>query len=128
MFNRRRLRKVPAGGHKSPLQLLIDQVEIRVTGVGMLREPSEPWIAAADLYLKLQSLCRPLGPGEIPEAVVTERLTARGFHCHWEAGELVVELPGWTAPPPKVVPIQPSLFGESSVGHTEDMGLKKSYI
>ena len=62
MFTRRRQRKVPRGGHQPPLQFLIDQAEIRLAGVGVTREPSGPWIAAADLWLKLQSKLSPAGP------------------------------------------------------------------
>jgi len=110
MFTRRRQHKVPSGGYRSPLHLLIDHAEIQVKVMGIMREPGAPWIAGAELWLKLQSSCRPLGPHETPEVVVEERLANRGLRCRWEGDDLVVELPGWTPSAPIIVAIQPGLF------------------
>ena len=110
MFTRRRQRKVPRGGHQTPLQLRVDHAEIHVKGTGTMRELAGPWIGGAELWLKLQSNCRTLGPKETPEAVVEERLATRGLRCRWEGDDLVVELPGWSPPQPAIVAIQPGLF------------------
>lgn len=110
MFTRKRQRKAPRHGHQSPLQLLVGDVETRVAAEGITREPSGPWIAGAELYLRLQASCRPLAPHETPEWVVATRLDVRGPRCHWESDELVVALSGWTPPELRFLAIQPDLF------------------
>ena len=109
MFTRLRQRKVPRGGHQSPLQLLVDHAEIQVKATGTTSEPAGPWIAGAELWLKLQSNFRPLASHETPELVVEDRLATRGLQCRWEADGLVITLPAWTPPPQRLVdPNRPS--------------------
>ena len=69
----------------------------------------EPWLAAARVYLRRQSNCRPLAPHETERWVVEMHVATAGLTCRWGA-DLVQELPGWIPPSSVIVAVQPGLF------------------
>ena len=107
---RRRQRKAPKGGHKSGLVRLVEAAKVELAVHGALRTTAAPWLEAADLLIKLQRCCRAVLAHETPAWLVEQLTTNQGWTCRWEGEELVLGLPGWKAPAPRVEAVQPGLF------------------
>ncbi|WP_243320439.1 hypothetical protein [Geothrix sp. SG200] len=109
MFTRRQ-RKPPKGGHRSELVRLMDEAKAGLEAHGTVRMEARRWVEAANLYLTLQRCCRAVGPEETPPWLVEHLVAEFGWVPRWEDEALVLELPGWKAPAPWIVAVQPSLF------------------
>ena len=109
---RRHQRKPPKAGYQPVLQLLVEAARKDLATAGAAHVNRAEWIAAAELYLKLQSICRPLGPDETAEHEVEQALAMAGITWSWEELDLVLSLPGWVPAKPREVAIQPGLFDE----------------
>lgn len=110
MFTRKRQRKPPKGGYKSPMQRLVKRAQEDLKARGSVSVPLKPWLDAASLYLTLQAACRTVLPYQTPEWFLGETLRDQGWAWRIQGENLELDLPGWTPPPPHIVVVQPSLF------------------
>ncbi len=98
--------KIP---RRDGLALLVDQAAIEAAVHGSARCPAGPCLAAARVLLVTrQSWGWDLSTSS--QEVVEGKLRAVGLTWAWEAEDLVLEIPGWTPPPPVIVMVQPGLF------------------
>ncbi len=105
---RRRILK-PHRPYRNPLSRLADEMAAQLAERGQVRSAAAPWLAAAAAIITNARGCgweRDTTPPQMVERV----LQPLGWVWRWEGEELVIELPGWTPPPPRVVAVQPSLF------------------
>jgi len=110
MFAHRRPRKPPKGGYQPPLLQMLAEAQAGLGLHGKLRVPAAPWLAAAELLLNLQRCCRVVTAEETAHLEVEALLAGQGLAWRWEEEDLVLELPGWALPKPRIIAVQPPLF------------------
>ena len=107
MFARRQHK--PPKVHLERLEDLIIEAQAAVRQTGIATFPAGRWLIPGRLLVQMSFAT---AAEYVPPAmtIIAERLAAVGLACRWEWDDLVVELPGWTPPPPSLVAIQPGLF------------------
>jgi|APCry1669188910_1035180.scaffolds.fasta_scaffold238602_1 hypothetical protein len=98
----------------SALQAMIQAAVPILAAYGSYRSPAVPWIAAANLSMKVAQGCGWNLQGT-PEAYLGPILAHRGWTWVWEGDDLVLGLPGWIQPKPILVAIYVGLFDETSM-------------
>jgi len=110
MFTRRQ-HKVPKGPRQDAITLLMDRAAVALLAHGAVRGPAAPWLAASRVLLVTRHSCG-WDLDQTPTSILEPMLLARGWTWRWEGEELALELPGWVAPAPRVVAVQPRLIEE----------------
>jgi hypothetical protein len=107
MFTRRQHK--PPKVHLEHLEDLIVEAQTAVTATGVATFSAVRWLTPGRLLVQMTfgSWQEYTPPAMV---IIGERLATVGLTCRWEGEELVIEWPGWTPPPPRIVEIQPSLF------------------
>lgn len=93
----------------SPTNLLLDRARRDLESQGSVRCPAGEWLDAARWAICTASRCG-WERGTTQVQLVERWLETEGWTWRWEGDDLVLELPGWVQPPPRVVAIQPGLF------------------
>jgi len=93
----------------SALQAMIQAAVPILAAYGSYRSPAVPWIAAANLSMKVAQGCGWNLQGT-PEAYLEPFLAHRGWTWAWDGEDLVLDLPGWVQPDPAIMAIQAGLF------------------
>ena len=95
--------------YRSGLDRLVEAAAAELAAQGRLQVPAAPWLAAATVYIRTVQGCG-WERDTLPAQLVERSLGARGWAWRWEGEELVIEVPGWRPPPPRIVAVQPGLF------------------
>lgn len=91
------------------LDELVAEAREALTQMGRARYPAVRWLGPGRL----------LAPHCLPRAedydlaardIVGAACLVQGWIWRWEGGDLVLELPGWEAPAPRIQAVQPGLF------------------
>ena len=106
---RSRRSKRPPFPQPSALQVLLEAAVPVLAAHGVQRCPSAPFLAAAGVLITTAQGCGWEAQTTAQE-LVERYLGQRPWTWRWEGADLVLELPGWTAPPMHLVAIQPGLF------------------
>ena len=94
----------------SALQVLIEAAAPVLAAHGEQRSPAPPWIAAAEVSIKIAQGCG-WSLQDTPESYLGPMLAYRGWTWRLEGADLILTLPGWVEPPMRLVAVQPGLFG-----------------
>ena len=109
MFRPQRQRKPPKGGHKPGVLVLLERVAVELAAEGTVRTPAGPWLSEANILLCIRKSCG-WNRDDTPTSLLEDHFRHLSWAWRWEAGDLVLELPGWKAPAPRIVALQSSLF------------------
>lgn len=109
MFRPRGQRKPPKDGHKPGVMVLLERVAVDLAAKGSVRVPAGPWLSEAGILLTTRKGCG-WNRDDTPTSMLEDHFRHLGWAWRWEAEDLVLDLPGWEVPAPRIVAVQPSLF------------------
>lgn len=93
----------------NPTNVLLERAGKDLEAHGSLRCPAAPWLEAGHFALVTAQRCG-WERGSTAVQMVERRMEQEGWAWRWEGDDLVLELPGWAPPAPRIVAIQPGLF------------------
>jgi len=120
MFTRRQQRKAPKV-HMEHLDDLVAEALVAVRMNGTAIYPAVRWLTPGRLLVRNTfATWQEYNPPA--RVIIEERLAAAGLNCKWEGENLVLDMPRWTPPAPKIMTIQPGLFDTMPTELSEAVG------